>query len=97
MDKRKFTLRLSEEEYRELSKIKELIGTGTNTQAIRSVISHFVELNKRYTEAINKNVVLKEEYRTQDRCLDNFLKSLEKLKELEGLRVVIPGRKNNNE
>ena len=47
-DKKRFTLRLNEEEYKELSRIKGLTGTKTNTKAIQYLISHFVELNNRY-------------------------------------------------
>lgn len=91
-DKKRFTLRLNEEEYKELSRIKGLTGTKTNTKAIRFLISHFVELNKRYTEEINKNTLLKEEYKKQDRCVESFLASIQGLEALKDLHVVTAGR-----
>jgi len=89
-DKKRFTLRLNEEEYKELSRIKGLIGTKTNTKAIQYLISHFVELNNRYIEEINKSAALKEKYKKQDRCVENLLKMFGTLKELKCLKVVLP-------
>lgn len=63
MPQRRFTLRLTEEEFRELSRIKGLIGTTTTNKAVRYIINHFVELNNRYIEEINKNTALKEKYK----------------------------------
>lgn len=93
-DKKKFTLRLNEEEYKELSRIKGLTGTKTNTKAIQYLISHFVELNNRYIEEINKNTALKEKYKKQDRCVENLLKTFGTLKELKCLEVVLPEKEH---
>lgn len=46
-NKKRFTLRLTDEEFRELSRIKGLIGITTTTKAIRYIINHFAELNNR--------------------------------------------------
>lgn len=88
MSKTRFTLRLDESEYQELATIKKLTGTSTNTQAIRFIISHYAELNDRYVSAINKTVKLNEKYKEQDRCVDDLLQSLEKLKVLNRLKPV---------
>jgi ribbon-helix-helix protein, copG family len=93
-NKKRFTLRLDEEEYKELSRIKGLTGTKTSTKAIRYLISHFVELNNRYIEEINKNAALKEKYKKQDRCVENLLKTLGTLKELKCLEVVLPEKEH---
>lgn len=90
MAQKRFTLRLTEEEFRELSRIKGLIGTTTTTKAVRYIINHFAELNNRYIEEINKNTALKEKYKKQDRCIENLLKSISSLKELDDLEVVLP-------
>lgn len=92
-EKRRFTLRLTEEEYKALSRIKGLTGTKTNTKAIRYLISHFVELNNRYIEEINKNTSLKEKYKKQDRCIESLLQSISSLKELDDLEVVLPEKR----
>lgn len=91
MSQRRFTLRLTEEEFRELSRIKGLIGT--TTKAVRYIINHFVELNNRYIEEINKNTALKEKYKKQDRCIESLVKSISSLKELEELEVVLPEKR----
>ena len=88
-EKRRFTLRLTEEEYKALSRIKGLTGT----KAIRYLISHFVELNNRYIEEINKNTALKEKYKKQDRCIESLLQSISSLKELDDLEVVLPEKR----
>lgn len=44
MPQRRFTLRLTEEEFRELSRIKGLIGTTTTNKAVRYIINHFVTM-----------------------------------------------------
>lgn len=93
MSQRRFTLRLTEEEFRELSRIKRLIGTTTTTKAVRYIINHFVELNNRYIEEINKNTALKEKYKKQDRCIESLVKSISSLKELEELEVVLPEKR----
>ena len=90
MPQRRFTLRLTEEEFRELSRIKGLIGTTTTTKAVRYIINHLVELNNRYIEEINKNTALKEKYKKQDRCIESLVKSISSLKELEELEVMLP-------
>lgn len=93
MSQRRFTLRLTEEEFRELSRIKGLIGTTTTTKVVRYIINHFVELNNRYIEEINKNTALKEKYKKQDRCIESLVKSISSLKELEELEVVLPEKR----
>jgi hypothetical protein len=90
MPQRRFTLRLTEEEFRELSIIKGLIGTTTTNKAVRYIINHFVELNNRYIEEINKNTALKEKYKKQDRCIESLVKSISSLKELEELEIMLP-------
>ena len=90
MPQRRFTLRLTEEEFRELSRIKGLIGTTTTNKAVRYIINHFVELNNRYIEEINKNTALKEKYKKQDRCIESLVKSISSLKELEELEIMLP-------
>lgn len=92
--KKRFTLRLDEEEYKELFRIKGLIGAKTNTKAIQYLIFHFVELNNRYIEEINKNAALKEKYRKQDRCVENLLKAFGALKELKCLEVILPEKEH---
>lgn len=89
-NKKRFTLRLTDEEFRELTRIKGLIGITTTTKAIRYIINHFAELNNRYIEEINKNAALKEKYKKQDRCIESLLKSISSLKELDDLKVVLP-------
>ena len=83
---------MTEDEYKALSRIKGLTGTKTNTKAIRYLISHFVEQNQRYTEEINKNTLLKEEYKKQDRCVATLLDTLQELKALKELHVVSASR-----
>ena len=83
-NKKRFTLRLTDEEFRELSRIKGLIGITTTTKAIRYIINHFAELNNRYIEEINKNA---------DRCIESLLKSISSLKELDDLKVVLPEKR----
>ena len=92
MDKIRFTLRLSDEEYRELSRLQKYFGVETNTGAIRYAILNFAELNERYVAAIKKNTELKDKYKIQDDCINDLLESIEKLKVLKDLKVVIPGR-----
>ena len=89
-NKKRFTLRLTDEEFRELTRIKGLIGITTTTKAIRYIINHFAELNNRYIEEINKNAALKEKYKKQHRCIESLLKSISSLKELDDLKVVLP-------
>ena len=88
-NKKRFTLRLTDEEFRELSRIKGLIGITTTTKAIRYIINHFAE----YIEEINKNAALKEKYKKQDRCIESLLKSISSLKELDDLKVVLPEKR----
>ena len=92
-NKKRFTLRLTDEEFRELTRIKGLIGITTTTKAIRYIINHFAELNNRYIEEINKNAALKEKYKKQDRCIESLLKSISSLKELDDLKVVLPEKR----
>ena len=93
MSKTRFTLRLNEEEYHELTNIKTLAGLSTNTMAIRYLIKNYIELNNRYLDAISKNTELKTRYREQDQNVEALLIALEKLSLLKGIKNVVPGNK----
>lgn len=88
MNKTRFTLRLDESEFQELARIKELAALSTNTSAIRYVIRNFIALNERYIDEIKKSASLKEKYKEQDKCVEDLLCSLEKLRCMKGLNVI---------
>ena len=80
---RRFTLRIGEEESAMLEELKLTTGENTDAGAIRFVINHYSELNRRYSTLLEENRKNKEKLAVEKRKSKDFLAALKGLQEDE--------------
>lgn len=80
---RRFTLRIGEEESAMLEELKLATGAATDAGAIRFVINHYSELNRRYSTLLEENRKNKEKLAVEKRKRKDFLAALKGLQEDE--------------
>lgn len=80
---RRFTLRIGNDESQMLEELKLAVGESTDAGAIRFVINHYLELNRRYSALLEENKKNKENLAVEKRKRRDFLAALKGLQDEE--------------